>query len=292
MRPVSWRPSTFSNQYSMADGMAGPKARQFVRDTDEDPLMPGGKLFDLSAHLGRGKEMRAAEERKEGLMSLKANQESEAMSRLRDAAVDRRLQNMALAKIQKAKEELAERQGGRKQSILGGVDVMAESAGSKVLEASLKAVQERKRQADADLESKSKGRKKIARLDKQAADVYKKDASIPPGSYRASNGDVKVLSDISSRLLSRHAVKSSDMAKPVLLRRKKAKLAPTVRPPPGESFYAEESSDEELNALMESEAMSNHLLELDRQSLRNGRALSTSQGDDDDSDSDLEIVPA
>jgi hypothetical protein len=276
----------------MSDGMAGPKSRKFVMDslTNEDPSMPGGKLFDLSAHLGRGKEMRAAEEKKQKGRNSQVDQEKEAMSRLRNTAVDIKLESMALAKIRKAKEELAERQGGRK-SILSGVDIMSESAGSKVIEATLKAVQERKRQAEIDLDSKCKGRKKVARLEKQVDNT--KGAPIPMGSYRASNGDVKVLSDISSKLLSRHAVKPSDLAKPVLLRRKKAKMPPTVRPPPGESFYADESSDEEINTLMQSEAMNSHLLELDKQSLLRGRVLPKSPiTDDDDSDSDLEIIPA
>jgi hypothetical protein len=95
----------------------------------------------------------------------------------------------------------------------------------------------------------------------------------------------------SRQLLSRHAVKASDLSSrpPLLLGRKRAKLPPAVRPPPGESFYADESSDDEFNDLMQSDAMNEHLIQMDKAQCLKSKFLPVTNSD---SDSDLEIIPS
>jgi hypothetical protein len=87
------------------------------------------------------------------------------------------------------------------------------------------------------------------------------------------------------QLLARHSADTSSMPKPIL-NRKRIKIAASVKPPPGESFYASESSDEELELLMRSEAVTNHLQKVEL-NLSKDRAMATTNESDD---SDFEIL--
>lgn len=195
-RSYSWRQSTFGNQYSATEGMSGPKPRQYVFDSafEEDPTLPGGKLYDVANELGRGKEMRAEDNRRAKF--AEENQARQDLSQFRNDLSEVKLKEKALAKMKVAKQEQSSRQGAGR-NILNSV--IFDSAGSKVIEASQKAVLERKRQAEIDSSSTRKGNKKSARLKIQKK-IREADVSIPTGSYRSSNGDVKVLSDISSKV--------------------------------------------------------------------------------------------
>lgn len=173
--------------------MAGPKSRQYVFDStfEENPTLPGGKLYDVSTELGRGKEMRAEDKRR--AKSAEENQARQDLSQFHNNLSEVKLKEKALAKMKVTKQEQANRQGGGR-SILNSV--LFDSAGSKVIEASQKAVLERKRQAEVDSSGSRKGSKKTM------ARKEIKVSSIPTGSYRSLNGDVKVLSDISSKVRS------------------------------------------------------------------------------------------
>lgn len=157
-----------------------------------DPTLPGGKLYDIRAEFGRGKEMRDEDRRREKL--AEENQERQAMSRFGNDLAELKLKEKALARIKKANEQQGD---SRKKSILN--TIVFDAADSKVIEASRMALQERKRQAEIDSDSKRTGGKKFARRDTREDELLVQ-STVPTGSYRSKDGDVKVLSDISSKV--------------------------------------------------------------------------------------------
>ncbi|UZJ54204.1 hypothetical protein CBS101457_003524 [Exobasidium rhododendri] len=303
----SSRSINHNSPYALSDGLAmGSKGREVCFETDDslDPSDCTSRRFDVCANYGRAKEARFQQDEKaKELLELQRrmhktipetskNQTSASTVDAFGKQVDgeRRLEMLLRRKnIEDAKAK--SRESSTSVSTLDSI-LAAETAGSKVIEAARKAMQEKKREAEKALQkqaqdcSKSLGKGRKRSVAEMASEG---ETEVPSGSYKAVNGDIKILSHSSSKLLARHSADVALLARPIL-RRKKVKLPPNVRPPPGESFYASESSDEELEGLIRSGALAEHLQESEGQFSRNATLSIAAPGSD--SESDLEIVPS
>ena len=295
----SWRGRTKEergeNPYSLANGLLeGPKAKCYTLNSSggEGAFRSGGVNYDVNAHYGRVKEERSQDQ--DRIKELMDAQKSLSAGGEAVAHKDEWYEERLAKKLQRKRTDDALARAPSSDAMTKLGFTMYESGGTRAIEAAKRA---RLAQKQHQL---NKGTTAAQRIDQCQENV-----GIPSGSYRAPNGDMKVLSSSSSRvggargqslscadppcpycqLLARHSAQSSLLPKP-LLRRKKVPLPPAVKPPPGESFYASESSAEELDEIMRSGALVDGLRDSPMQpSLRACTAIS-------DSDSDLEIIPA
>lgn len=179
----------------------GSKARRFVVDSrsDKDPSQQGGQLYDISAHYGRNKERLVVEAGE--VEELEALQKRLGRVARRHTKISEEMSEESLKQkvVQKARlKREAQSQEGKLVSKGIFSDVMYDSAGTRVIEASRKTMQGCKSQNDGQsikIEGTTvRGTKRGAVQDSIV------DETIPAGSYRASNGDIKKMSDISNRV--------------------------------------------------------------------------------------------
>lgn len=290
------------SDYDLSNGMAiGSKAKQYTtKELAEDPNAPGGLLYDISVHYGRARENPTAQEGKvDELLEMRESLRKKIKRDAVDANSVRacttellsesRMRHLAHQKHAGQREAMANAKTAK-----GVLDnVIIDSAGAKVIEASRQAMEKMRSEKIKAAEEHTLKRKRISK--DSIIDSKKVDSSaIEPMEAKLSASASRVgslfclywrslIDYFLLQLLARRSISSAMLPKPKL-HSKKIKLPPTVRPPPGQSFYAEESSDEELDEIMRREDVEQQL----RASEKSG--LSPAIVELSDSDSDLEII--
>jgi hypothetical protein len=194
----------------------GPRPKQISIETEDsfDPNDCSSRVFDVRAKFGRVKEERARQDGKlKDLLELQKKLDSsfrdqagrlsastpDAFGKAEDS--ERRLEILS----RKRSLETARTNSLKDSTSTSVLSILSnESAGCKVIEAARKAMQEKKRQAEKALQKQKKSGPS-AHLKRQKTGMAetadgKEAADSCSGSYRAPNGDVKKLSQSSSKV--------------------------------------------------------------------------------------------
>lgn len=197
--------------------MFGSKSRTYVSQSsqqDRRATNPASSTFRVEQRYGREKELKRLREQK---MKAEDAVRDHLQSKGSSITVSSQVKSKACAPLSVIKE--AKGGGNGAKAVDDALRALLKSRGVKDLDTALG-----KRLDTGNDHKKNRG--------------LKLDAT-------SSNAEIQ-----SSKLLTRHSASSEALPRPILREKKAARARSAVRPPPGESFHACESSDEELDQLV------------------------------------------